>query len=151
MDIWLGRCNKTVGCTYCKEYVTVGEPQVFGKLWMRKSGEELVVRRYVLNFRWHARRKRDGQCCWLAQGIEHFEQTPYVEKRGRRAMELGKDEKKRRLQLLRMHAHMAERLDELSQCNMNDLDVDELVKIGVRLIDIKEEIEKIGGVPKSWK
>lgn len=150
MDIWISRCNKTVRCAYCLEDITIGEPSVFGKLWQRKTADGIEPRRWAVNFRWHARRSRDGQCCWLIKGLEEFSLHPYVERRGRKKLLLPSDVQIKRLRLLRRRARLTQQLKQLMLSELDNTDIDRFITIGSQLEQLKEEIEPYGGVPKSW-
>jgi len=148
MDIWIGRCKKSAECNYCGETIENGEPAVFGKLWRQYGAEGGEVRKWTKKFRWHARRKRDGQCCWAIQGLENFDSTPYTETRGRRPLVISKEMRETRLRLLRRHAKVMQRLRVEMESGKANVDV--LIHLGSRLETLKEEISQVGGVPKSW-
>jgi hypothetical protein len=150
MDIWISRCNKTVRCAYCTEDITIGSPMVFGKLWLRKSGEGTEVVRWVKNFRWHANRTKDNQCCWLAQGLENFASRPYVEKRGRKKMLLPPEDRAIRLAILRRRARLVQQLKSLMDSEFNNNDLDSFISIGSKIESLKADIEPYGGIPPSW-
>lgn len=151
MDIWVARCNKTVKCRYCGEDITPGEAAVFGKLWRRyvskeEGGKPLT---WVKNFRWHAQRKRDGQCCWLVAALEELLKRPHVETRGRKKILLDKDTRRVRNRVLRERARQVQRLKELTLAP-GPTEIDAIVRVGRKISDLKEQIEPLGGVPKSW-
>jgi hypothetical protein len=121
-------------------------------MWLRKAGEGTEVLRWVKNFRWHAKRNRDGQCCWLVKGLDDFNSRPYVEKRGRKRLLLPIDVRAKRLGLLRKRARIVQQIRTL-MLDDDDIDNDSLnrcVKLGAQLESLKEEILPYGGVPKSW-
>ncbi len=123
---------------------------VFGKLWLRRSGEGTEVLRWVKNFRWHAKRTRDDQCCWLIKGLEEFSLRPYVEKRGRKKLLLPPEIKLKRLQILRRRARLVQRLKALILDELSNADLDIFIRIGSQIESLKDEIEPYGGIPKSW-
>jgi len=124
---------------------------VCGKLWQKYTEEGGEPRRWVKNFRWHGKRKRDGQCCWLVQALENLSLHPVVERRGRKTLILPKVVKEERLKILRQRARAVARLKELMLDTPNQQDVDEIVRIGSKVEEMKERIEKLGGVPRSWE
>ena len=123
---------------------------VCGKLWQKYTEEGGEPRRWVRNFRWHAKRKRDSQCCWLSQALENLSQHPVSETRGRKSLILPKEMKEERLKILRQRARAVAKLKELMLAPLNARDVDEIIKIGSRIEEMKEKISQLGGVPKSW-
>ena len=151
MDVWISRCNKTVECSYCHEPIHLGSPMVFGKLWMRFTGNDGQPRRWVRNFRWHAKRQSDGACCWLVSGLDELSRRVFVETRGRKKLCIPKDQRDKRLALLRKRARILQRLKFIMFADPDQREVDEIVKLGGQLEDMKEEIASLGGVPKSWE
>ena len=152
MDIYLTACRKTIpACSYCGETIELSEPMVCGKLWQKYTEEGAEPRRWVKNFRWHAQRKRDGQCCWLAQALENLAKHPVLETRGRKRLILSKPVMQERLKILRQRARSVAKLNELMLAPLNQRDVDEIIKIGSRIEGMKERIDKLGGIPKSWE
>jgi len=150
MDIRLAICRKTARCSYCNQDITIGEPVVRGRIWQKRSESGGNIRRWVMNFRWHAKRLSDGQCCWLAQELDKLSTTPYAETRGRKRIVLPKEHRERRLYLLRKRARQVQRLKHILTVPTAQRDIDEVIKIGMMLDEIKVEIENLGGVPKSW-
>ncbi|KKN54544.1 hypothetical protein LCGC14_0591360 [marine sediment metagenome] len=122
---------------------------VFGKLWLRHTESGGEARRWVMSFRWHAERARDGQCCWLVAGLENLAAHPPVETRGRKRLILPKEKLEERLKILRQRARAAAKLRELMLAP-GQRDIDEVIRIGSRLEEMKERISELGGVPRSW-
>ena len=151
MDVWISRCRKTVRCSYCSEDISNGEPMVFGKLWMRFTADGVEPRRWVKNFRWHAKRARDEQCCWLAAGLENLATKQFTETRGRKQLVMSKDKRDKRLCILRKRARLVQRLKFLMSAKPNNRDVDDIIKAGSRLEGLKEQIAPYGGAPPSWR
>ncbi len=152
MDIYLTTCRKTVpSCSYCGETIELSEPMVCGKLWQKYTEEGGEPRRWVKNFRWHGRRKRDSQCCWLEQALENLSLHPVVETRGRKSLILPKEVKEERLKILRQRARAVSALHELMLAPLDKQDVDKVIRIGARIEEMKEKILPLGGVPKSWE
>jgi len=153
MDVWLAYCRKTVKCAHCGEPIKPGDIAVFGRLW-RSSKEGGEARRWVKNFRWHAQ-KGEGQVnCWLAAGLDYLSTHPVVETRGRRQLQLTKEQKEARLKILRQRARLVQKLRfymELPLRCQNEEDVAAIIKLGSQIQELKEQIAKVGGVPPSWE
>jgi len=125
---------------------------VCGKLWQRSRQEGGDTRRWMMNFRWHGKRKRDGQNCWMESAIEFLQRNPVAETRGRKSLQLPEDVKLARLQILRQRARALARLKELMLDDLGDQkDIDEIIRIGSRIEGMKERIVSLGGLPKSWE
>ena len=150
MDIWLSRCNKTVRCYYCLEDIVVGEPAVFGKLWQRKIVDGVKHLKWTVNIRWHGKRLRDGQCCWLEQGLEKLATAVHVEHRGRKRILMSIEHRKSRLFILKKRARLVQKLKALAEAGTDKWDIDRVIEIGSQLEKLQEEIEPFGGVPRSW-
>lgn len=151
MDIWVGRCNKSCNCIHCGELIELGEPEVFGKLWMRFTNEGAKPRTWVRKFHWHAKRKRDGQCCWLVQALEAFGKQKHVETRGRKKILLPKKKREARLRILRRRAKVMQQLRVEVEKAPDVRDMEEMIRLGGILEELKQEIAPVGGVPKSWE
>ena len=148
MDIWISTCHKKSKCSHCGEDIENNEPCVFGKLWKKFTGKESEVRKWTITFHWHARRKSDGQCCWLAQAMEYLEKQEYTEMRGRHCIVLPKELREKRLSILRRRARVMQRIRAEMEEGGN---VDALIHLGKQLETLKEEIAPLGGVPKNWE
>jgi len=124
---------------------------IAGKLWMRFTKEGGEPRRWVKNFRWHVRREQDGMCCWLEQALENLSRHPPVETRGRKKLVLPKEKRLSRLSVLRRRARVVQRLKLLMMLPTKQRDIDEVIRLGSQLEEMKEEIAPLGGVPPSWE
>lgn len=151
MDIWISSCKKPVKCSHCEELIETGEPTVFGKLWLKHTEEGGEARRWVKNLRWHAQRKRDGQCCWLVAGLDYLAKNPPVDRRGGKSLMLPKDIREERLRILRTRARLVAKLRELMLAPLNQKDTDQIIAIGSRIEEMKERIQNFGGPPKTWE
>ena len=153
MEVYATYCRKTIEqCSYCGEPITLAELMICGKLRQRSKQEGGEARRWVMNFRWHGKRKRDKQNCWLESAVEFLERNPVVETRGRRSLQLPEDVKQQRLKILRQRARAVARLKELMLDNLIDQkDIDEIIRIGSKIEEMKEKILPLGGLPKSWE
>ena len=116
-------------------------------MWQKSDGS---TRRWVKNFRWHAKRKQDGQCCWLVASLEFADKNIHTETRGRKPLVLPKEVKAERLKILRNRARLVMRLRELMLAPLDSQDVNEIIKIGSKIGLMKERIAELGGVPSSW-
>ena len=151
MDIRLATCRKTTQCSYCLQDITIGEPVIRGRIWSKRSeSEEGHISRWVMNFRWHGKRLSDSQCCWLAQELDKLSTTTYVETRGRKRIVLPKEQRDRRLHLLRKRARQMQLVKHAMSVPTEQRDIDEVIRIGGVLEEIKEEMASLGGAPKSW-
>jgi len=153
MDIWLAVCRKRVKCSHCKEVIQLGEVMVVGKMWLT-SKEEGEARRWVKNLRWHAQKGEAKVCCWREAGLDYLSTHPVAETRGRKQLQLSKAEKVARLKILRQHARLVQKLKFYMELPLNlqsEEDTAAMIKIGSQIMELKERIAKVGGVPKSWE
>lgn len=148
MDVWLTKCKKTVSCSYCLEDITTTEPMVAGKLWLRQSNDG---NRFTKQFRWHAKRTRDGQCCWLVEGLEYLSAHPAIEHRGRKRLVLPAEIKERRLFILRQRARLVQKLKLLVLDGVVNSDLSRIMALGEKLESLRANMVLLGGVPKSWE
>jgi hypothetical protein len=130
-----------------------GEPEVFGKLWLRKKvvgSTENKPRRWVKKLHWHAQRKADGQCCWLVSALAELAKHPHIEKRGRKKLLLPKEQRDERLRLLRKRAKVVQQIKAETDVPPNKMNMDRIAELGLALEELKVKIEPVGGIPKSW-
>lgn len=152
MDIRIIRCKRSAKCRYCEQPITKGEPMVAGKLF-KNTYQEQGRRNWTMYFYWHAQRAEDGGCCWLDDGIARLdtpEATKLEAKRGRKPLTLSPEDKKLRFKILARRARVVQRLLEemyKPECNRS---MDRIIHLGSQIEKQKEEIEPLGGVPKSW-
>lgn len=144
MDIWITRSRKKATCSRCKQGIPAQTPLVKGKLWKHQG----KVFSRPLVFRWHIQ-------CWIDAGLEYLKQHPIVEpihNRGGR-IELSEEDKKARVALLMRRARLNQRCKQLvelmSDGSTNELNI-KLVSVHAKMDALMPEIEKVGGVPKSW-
>jgi len=151
MDIWIARLNKTATCSDCGMPIKTGEPCVFGRIWTVRSGEGVEKpTKWVKKLYWHVRREDDGKCCWIEQGIIAMMKRGYVERRGRKALGLPEEDKLKRIAILRRRARVMQRLRAEVELPSKQQNVDRAIHLGAQLGKLKEEIQLVGGVPKSW-
>lgn len=154
MDTWISRCNRTVECVHCHREIELHEPCVFGKQWVKtQSGSWL----YYM-YHWHAKRKDDGVCCWVEQGLFNFSQMKFVETRGRKVtLTLSAEIRQKRLAILQRHARLVQMLKEEMEKLATDSETahpvgswERVAHYGQELEALKEKIAPLGGVPPSW-
>lgn len=143
MDIWMTWCQKTAKCKHCEKPIEVGDPMVRGKFW-RKHGQ---LTKWSFPFYWHVQ-------CWVDQGMEQLRRHPRISrykggvsswaKYGVR--ELSDEDKATRISLLQKRANIVQRMRKAAIEGNLDL----LIDLQSRLDGLIPEIEKVGGVPKSW-
>ena len=150
MDIWITTCRRTAKCNYCNEDITLNEPVVRGRLWQR-SNENSKPLRWVKQFRWHAKRVTDSQCCWLAQALDHLSSNPPVEHRGRKQLDLPAEVRERRLALLRQRARLVQRMKFIVLADIESRDLGKIMIIGNQIEELRAKMIEAGGVPKSWE
>lgn len=151
MDIWISRANKGCPCSYCGTKIEVGEAEVFGKLWSRRKGEGVEVHKWSRMFHWHAKRKADDLCCWLQQGFEALANNPHVETRGRKKILLPSDQRLARLRILQKRAKVLQQIRTIMETEPKERNMNEIIRLGGILNELKERILPLGGMPESWK
>ncbi len=147
MNTWVKWCGKTVQCTYCREDITNGEPAVYARHRLQKSDDSSP---WTVNFRWHAKRARDGQCCYITNQLEYLAAHPRIETRGKKKMLISAEVRSQRLKLLQRRARLVQRLKVLTMPDMDFADVDAITTIGQQITELKGLIEPLGGIPNSW-
>lgn len=148
MNIWLKICKKVVRCHYCLEDITTKEYMVFG-VW-REKGTDGNSKGYTRRYHWHAKRPRDGQCCWLVQSLERLEREPQVERRGRKKLLLPQEDREKRLCILRQRARLKQKIKLLFLSETDERDIEQIISVGRKLEELRQRIEPLGGIPKSW-
>lgn len=140
MDVWLTWCKRKTKCKYCPEPINPGEPVVVAKQWRKKASQD--ARHWPFILRFHPN-------CWLENALAYLEKHPYVPKRsmGRPKLDLSKDDKTKRLRMLRLRASIVYR-QKVAAHEGRALRV---LELEVRKQELIGEIEKCGGVPKSWE
>ena len=154
MDVWLTTCRKTVPkCSHCQEPIKLGEVMVVGKLW-RTSNKDGEARRWLKTLHWHAQRGEDRVCCWLIAGLDYLSTHPTTETRGRKLLQLTKKEKEARLKLVRQRARLVQKIKLLMLIPLEEQspkDIADMIKVGSQIIELREKIAPLGGVPPSWE
>ncbi len=139
MDIWIKLCRKKSKCRHCPEPITKGQYMVVGKLWRRPDG---VARIWTIYLRWHTQ-------CWIDQAITKLEKLPVVESRGRKQL-LPDATRAARVKILMRRARTVQRIRIEVEKPAEEQTIDRIIHLGEILNTLKEEIEPLGGVPKSW-
>jgi hypothetical protein len=134
MDVWMTHVRRAGKCGFCPSELGQLEPCVVTR--QRNSRDGQVYTRVV---RYHPQ-------CWISQGLIYLEKHPLILNYGRRRLDLSKEDRSRRLQLLRRRSQLMYYAREAADAKRwwtaanNFLKADALIG----------EIEKVGGVPKSW-
>ncbi len=153
MDIWVKRAYRPTKCDYCQQYVATGDYLVCGKLWLTKSeaSATLTARKWLLRKYWHLH-SPDGIHCWEEQAKYYIDRKPKPIKSpaGRKKLELTNEDKRARGKILNRRSTITQRIRAEWEKPLELIDYDEIVHLGTMLKKCKEEIEPLGGVPKSW-
>lgn len=135
MDIWISWCKRKAACRYCGQPIVASTPIVKGKLWKKHTSGK----KWCYRFYWHPQ-------CWLAEAMLYLEQHPYKAiKSGRPKLILSSEDAKKRLRILRKRARLIFELKERIENGITDLN-----GILRQLAELPAQIEKVGGMPKSW-
>lgn len=140
MDVWMSRCRKRAKCRHCPEMITKGQYMVVGKLWKRRDG---VARIWTIYLRWHPQ-------CWIDQAVQKLEKLPVIETRGRRKSELSDEARAARVKILMRRTAVVQRIRIEMSKPQEEQSIDRIIHLGDMLNGLKDEIELVGGVPKSW-
>jgi len=138
MNLKLSWCRRRVTCSaeFCQKEISVGNPIIKGT-YKTKNG--LTIRRY-----WHPG-------CWLEAGLAYLHTHPYqkVPGKGRPTLELSQYDKRARRLLTCRRARAMQRIRWLIP-RLPDSEgmIDRLYE---QIEGIKQEIAKVGGIPKSWE
>lgn len=114
---------------------------VMCKFWKPSWHHPLYKRFHVEN--------ADGKCCWVEQGVAELSKRVIVETRGKRKLELADEVKVARFKILRRRAAVVQRIRKEMSSELQS--IDRIIHLGGQLNKLKEEIEQVGGVPKSWE
>lgn len=92
--------------------------------------------------------------CWLKQGYDYLNSNPYIykyRKCGRKSLKLTDEQRVIRKRLLVKMAKLNQRLAECSKLEDSDSKLVKVSQIMIKKEELRKEIEKYGGVPKSWQ
>lgn len=139
---WMTVCRRQSRCRWCKDTLSKGDPVVAENL-------RLESRNWTTRYYWHPQ-------CWIDQGLHAIRHklrgevtTPST--RGRKAIDISQDQRVERNKILRRHAALVCRIKSEMSKGSGTLSVDRMIHFGGMLNEMKEEISKLGGVPKSWE
>jgi len=128
---------------------------VAGRIWKTRDGK---VRRFVKNLRWHGQKIVNPEeppiCCWLEAGLEYLRTHPKEETRGRKQLQLTKAQKIERSKISRQRARLVQKLKTLMEvplANQEQKDINDIIKIGSQIEQLKERIIPLGGLPPNWE
>lgn len=139
MDIWMRVARKRAKCRWCDKPIETGEYEVVGKLWLRRDG---VARIWTIMLRWHPQ-------CWIDQAKHKLRERPtIVETRGKKKLPLTDEQRVSRVKILMRRAAVVQRIN--AEMDNGKKDIDKIIHLGGMLEKLKEEIELVGGIPKSW-
>lgn len=96
---------------------------------------------------WWKRRSFHPQC-WIDQAVAELKTRVVVETRGRKRLEMTDETKAARTAIMRRRGSVIQRIKR--EVGSEERDVDRVIHLGELLNSLKGEIEKFGGVPKSW-
>lgn len=137
MHIRMAWCKRTATCAHCSEPIVKASAMVYGLTYRQVND-----RKWRLTYRWHPN-------CWIAQGMHYLIEHPYEPMTGgpgRPSMQLTDDQRTKRMKLLRRYGtikrNLRRRLNSGQMHRLGDYDQE--------LSDLREAIQHVGGVPKSW-
>ena len=140
MNVWIRRTRKKTVCAHCGKSILNGEYQVVCQWYMKLKS----------NRTWQKRKSFHPQC-WIEQGIAEVEKRPVVETRGWGSRPRVPDaDKPARFAILRRRASVVQRIKKEVEKPDEEKDIDRIIHLGELLNKLKDEIEPLGGVPKSW-
>jgi len=143
MDTWVKVARKKAKCNYCGGDIEKGSYMVVVKSWRNREGEP---RKWMVFFRYHA--EKDGKCCYIEQAKAALERREIVETRGKKKLPITDEMKAARRRVLLRRASVLQRIR--AEMEKEEQSVDKIIHLGGLLVQLKEEIEKLGGAPKSW-
>ena len=143
MEIWISHCKRQAKCRYCSEAILKGTPIVFGREW-RSYEKDGSTRQWVRRFYWHPN-------CWLEEALAQLDKLPEAtDSMGRKPLTLSAEDKQKRFAILRKRARIAQRLHEELEVEDWQSNIDRIIALGNQVEQLKEEIEPLGGIPRSW-
>jgi len=143
MNTWMSRCRRQAKCTYCPEPILKGTYMVVVQVFTRdkRDGDS---RCWWLRLRFHPQ-------CWIDQAIAALEKRPTVDARDGHPLKITDGDKAARFAILRRRASTVQRIKREIAKPSEEQSTDRIIHFGDLLNKQKEEIELLGGVPKSWK
>lgn len=108
---------------------------------MSKEGERQLWEQYL---RFHPQ-------CWIDQAVANLAKREVVETRGRKRLVMTDDIRAARQKILVRRASVTQRIRAEVEKPGELQSIDRIIHLGELLNNLKEEIEPLGGVPKSWE
>jgi len=143
VEIWISRCKKQAKCRYCTEAILKSEPILMGREW-RSYERDGSTRQWVRRYYWHPN-------CWLEEALAKLDKLPEATgSMGRKPLVLSAEDKQKRFAILRKRARIAQRLHEEIEMPEWQSNIDRIIALGNKVEQLKEEIEPLGGIPRSW-
>ena len=140
MDVWLTKCRKTAKCYHCEKPIENNDYMVVCKYWRKRDGNAV---NWPFKMRFHAN-------CWIERGIQHIENNPRVETRGRKRQPMTDETRVNRLKIMRRRAAVVQRIKLERVKVAESQNVDRIIHLGAMLAELRSEIEVYGGAPKDW-
>jgi hypothetical protein len=144
MQVWMRICRRKATCKHCPKPILKGQPMVvcrYYKSTRKKKGDP--TNRWAFTIRFHPE-------CWIAQGLAALKEKPVVETRGRKKAPMTDEMRAARVKVLARRAAVVMRIKLEVEKPDGERNVGRIIKYGGQLNQLKEEIEPLGGVPKSW-
>lgn len=137
MDVWISWTRKESTCKYCSKPIKLKSMSLTAKLWRKGFG----ALPWSKTMHFHI-------ACWVQQGIDYLNLHPYVPRgnRGRKRLEVDSPTRAARLKLQRKRADLIFRI----QKHIDNGDGWRVEKLALQVEGLREEMEKLGGVPESW-
>lgn len=135
----MAHCRKETKCSFCEDAIPVAQPMVVGKAAMKKREG------WSVTLHWHPQ-------CWITQGLQYLEAHPYVSaQKGKKKLDLSLEDREARFKIQRCRASMMQKLRVIMHKDeVDEKDLDRIVRYSEKLREYKVAIEKYGGVPKKW-
>ena len=141
MNVWIRKTRKRTTCACgCGKAILNGEFQVVCQWYMKlKSGRV-----------WQKRKSYKPQH-GIDQGIAEVEKRVVVETRGWGSRPRVPDtDKPARFAILRRRGAVVQRIKREVEMQDGERSMDRIIHLGEMLNKLRDEIEPLGGVPKSW-
>lgn len=146
MDVWIKRVRKQAKCKYCEQPIVKDTYMVVCKIWYTRNKDGISPTRWVWWMRFHTQ-------CWIDQAVQKLdrEEEQRVETRGRKRQGISDDMRSERVKILRRYAAITQRIRAEVVRPADENSVERLIHLGAGLNKMRIEIERYGGVPKSWE
>lgn len=144
MNVWIKKCHKQAACKYCPKPIVNGEYMVVCKYYRKTKSAAGDPQKWGFFMRFHPQ-------CWIDRAVAELESRVYTETRGRKKIEMLDETRVARLKIMMRHAAVVQRIKREVEKSENSYQVDRIIHLGEMLGKLKEEIEPLGGIPKSWE